>query len=202
MFILLELFAHSSISDSWEEPMTTTTQPTTLAPAATWTVDSTHSQVGFSVDYMGGTFRGTFSPVEGSLQVDGDGNVSLTGSAPVSGVKVQDENLTGHLQSPDFFDAERYPELRFGSTDAEREGDRLTVRGELTIRGETKPVVLEGTIGEPADDPYGGVRFWLQLQTTVDRTEFGLNWNAPLPNGEPSLANDVTLTAELYLVKA
>jgi polyisoprenoid-binding protein YceI len=182
--------------------MSTTIQTTTVAPAGTWAIDPTHSQVGFSVEYLGGTFRGTFSPVEGSLRADGGGSVSLTGSAPVSGVRVQDENLTAHLQSPDFFDAERHPEIRFTSTDVERDSDLITVRGELTIRGETRPVVLEGTIGEPADDPFGGVRFPLHLQAIIDRTDFGIEWNNPLPNGEPSLANDVTLTADLYLVKA
>ena len=71
----------------------------------------------------------------------------------------------------------------------------------MTIKGITQPIEAKGTITDPADDPYGGERFGLKLETTVDRTKFGLNWNNPLPNGQPSLANDVTLTADLYLVK-
>ncbi len=175
--------------------------PKTL-PAGTWTVDPTHSQVGFAVDYMVGTFRGTFSPVEAKLEVADDGSATLTGSAPVSGIKVQDENLTAHLQSPDFFDAERAPEISFRSTEIDRSGSEISVAGKIEIRCVTQSVVLTGTIGEPAEDPFGGVRFGLQLETTVDRTAFGIDWNNPLPNGKPALANDVTLTAELYLVKA
>lgn len=181
--------------------MTTALETPTTLSVGTWSVDATHSQVGFAVDYIVGTFRGTFSPVEAKLEVAEDGSAILTGSAPVSGVKVQDENMTAHLQSPDFFDAERTPEITFRSTEIARSGSDLTVAGELEIRGVKQPVVLRGTVGEPAADPYGGTRFILRLETTVDRTAFGINWNNPLPSGEPSLANDVTLTAELYLVK-
>ena len=115
---------------------------------------------------------------------------------------MQDENLAAHLQSPDFFDAERAPEITFVATDIRRDGDRVEVDGELTVKGATLPIQLEGTITDPADDPYGGVRIGLDLSTTIDRTAFGIDWNNPLPNGEPSLANEVTLTAQLYLVKA
>lgn len=173
----------------------------TLTPG-TWNVDATHSQVGFAVDYMGGTFRGTFSPFTATLTAGEDGTATIEGSAPVSGVRVQDENLTGHLQSPDFFDAELTPEITFRSTAIERSGDDVTVTGDLTIRDTSLPVVLTGTVGEPVEDPYGGTRFSLRLEGTIDRTAFGLNWNNPLPNGEPALANDVALTAELYLVRS
>jgi polyisoprenoid-binding protein YceI len=177
----------------------TTTQ---TLPAGTWNLDPVHSQVGFAVDYMVGTFRGTFSPVTASLEVAEDGSAKLTGSAPVSGVNVQDENLDAHLQSPEFFDAERTPQITFESSKFERSGDDVTVEGDLTIRGVTLPVKAVGTITEPADDPFGNVRFGLNLEATVDRTKFGLKWNNPLPNGKPALANAVTLIAELALVKA
>jgi len=174
----------------------------TTLPTGTWAVDATHSQVGFAVDYMVGTFRGTFSPFDATLTVGEDGTALLEGSAPVSGVRVQDENLTGHLQSPDFFDAELTPEITFRSTGIERADEDVTLNGDLTIRGTTLPVVFTGTVGEPADDPFGGTRFSLRLEGSIDRTAFGLNWNNPLPNGEPALANDVALTAELYLVRS
>ncbi len=74
--------------------------------------------------------------------------------------------------------------------------------GELTIKGETHPVELRGTVSEPIEDPYGNARFGLELETQIDRTAFGINWNNPLPSGEPALANDVTLTAKLSLVQA
>jgi polyisoprenoid-binding protein YceI len=182
--------------------MTTITQTEQALPVGTWNVDPVHSHVGFAVEYIGGIFRGTFSPVDASLVVSEDGSATLSGSAPVSGITVQDENMTAHLQSPEFFDIERTPQVSFTSTEIRRSGSEIAIEGELTIRGATLPVRLEGTIGEPADDPYGGVRFSLKLSATIDRTQFGLNWNNPLPNGEPSLANDVTLSADLYLVKA
>jgi len=179
--------------------MSTATQ--TSLPLGAWNVDAVHSTVGFGVDYMVGTFNGSFSPVDVKLEV-ADGGTSLTGSAPVAGVKVQDENLVAHLQAPDFFDAERAPEITFASTDIRRSGDEIEIDGDLTIKGISLPVELTGTVTEPADDPYGGVRFGLKLETTIDRTKFGLDWNNPLPNGQPSLANEVRLTADLYLVKA
>jgi polyisoprenoid-binding protein YceI len=177
--------------------MTSVLDTATTLPTGTWNVDATHSQVGFAVEYMVGTFRGTFSPFEAKL-ADG----VLEGSAPVSGVQVQDENLTAHLQSPDFFDAEQAPTIQFRSTSIVRSGDEITVTGDLAIRGVTRQVQLTGTVGEPAEDPYGGTRFSLRLEGTVDRTLFGIAWNNPLPNGQPALADDVALTAELYLVKS
>jgi len=181
--------------------VSTITETRKSLPTGTWNVDAVHSQIGFAVEYVVGTFRGSFSPVDVKLGVDEDGAATLTGSAPVTGIKVQDENLSAHLQAPDFFDAERTPDISFSSTAIRRSGDEIAIVGDLTIRGVTHPIEAQGTITDPADDPYGGVRFGLKLETTVDRTQFGLNWNNPLPNGQPSLANDVKLTAELYLVK-
>jgi polyisoprenoid-binding protein YceI len=180
---------------------TATTDTQTTLPAGTWNIDPVHSTVGFAVDYMVGTFHGSFSPVDAKLEVSDDGQ-TLSGSAPVSGVKVQDENLEAHLQSPDFFDAERTPEITFASRAIRRSGDEVEVDGDLTIKGHTAAVELKGSVTEPADDPFGGVRFALRLETAIDRTSFGLNWNNPLPNGKPSLANEVRLSADLYLVKA
>jgi polyisoprenoid-binding protein YceI len=171
-------------------------------PTGTWHVDATHSQVGFEVEYMVGTFRGSFSPVEASLTVDDDGTATLAGSARAEDVKVQEENLNVHLLSPEFFDAGRTPVIEFVGRDIRRSGDDVEVAGELTIKGVTEPVELRGTIADPITDAYGRERIGLKLSTTVDRTRFGLNWNLPLPTGEPALANDVRLTAELYLIKA
>jgi polyisoprenoid-binding protein YceI len=174
----------------------------TQIPAGTWQVDATHSQVGFAVEYLAGTFRGTFSPVQATLAVDENGAAKLAGTAPVEGIKVQDENLQTHLLSPEFFDAERAPKVEFKASGIERSGNEVTVDGELTIKGITRPVELTGTITDPIVDGYGNDRIGITLETTIDRTQFDLNWNTPLPTGEPALGNDVTLTAELYFVKA
>ena len=180
--------------------MTTITQTQTQLPTGTWSVDPVHSQVGFALDYMGGTFRGSFSPVDARLVVGEDGSASLTGSAPVSGVKVQEENLSGHLQSPDFFDAERTPQITFNSTAVSVSGEEITVTGDLTIKGTTLPVIARGTVSETTE--YNGAeRISLNLEAEVDRTNFGINWNAPLSGGKQALANAVTITAELAFAK-
>ncbi len=178
-----------------------TIESQTALPAGTWQLDPVHSQVGFAVKYMVGTFRGSFSPVEATLTVGADGEAGLTGSARAENVKVQEPNLVAHLLSPDFFDAERAPELRFRSTDVRTDGGRIAVDGELEVKGVTRPVTLAGDVGEQITDPYGRERIGVRLGGTIDRTEFGINWNNPLPNGRSALANEVVLEAELYLVK-
>jgi len=173
------------------------TQIEELIPTGTWTSDPVHSSIGFAVKHMGVTpFRGTFKTFEASL-ADG----KLVGSAPVETIQTDDENLTAHLLSPEFFDAERQPALRFESTDIRRDGDDVTVDGELTLKGVSRPVELRGTISGPLGDPYGNDRLGLELETTIDRTEFGIDWNAELPSGGQVLANDVKLTAQLELVQ-
>jgi len=117
-------------------------------------------------------------------------------------VDVKDENLAAHLQAPDFFDAERYPDLRFTAEDIRLDGDgKVAVDGELTIKGATKSVTVTGTVTAPMADPYGTERIGLNLTTSIDRTDFGVSWNNPLPSGEPSLGNDVSILAELQFVK-
>jgi polyisoprenoid-binding protein YceI len=165
-------------------------------PTGTWSVDKVHSTVGFAVPYLAGTFQGTFSEFDAHLD---DG--VLTGTAEVGSVQVNDPNLETHLQSPEFFDAERFPQLGFEARDISRSGDDLTISSELTLKGHTEPVEIKGHTGDPAPDPYGGERFGLQLEATVDRTRFGLNWNNPLPSGDPALANEVTIIVDLQLAK-
>jgi polyisoprenoid-binding protein YceI len=166
-------------------------------PTGTWQADVVHSTVGFAVPYMAGTFQGTFSDFDASL-ADG----ALRGTAEVGSVQVKDPNLEAHLQSPEFFDAERFPQLSFEARDVRRSGDDLTISGELRLKGHSEQVEITGQISDPAPDPYGGERFGLQLETTVDRTKFGLNWNNPLPSGDPALSNDVTILVDLQLAKA
>jgi polyisoprenoid-binding protein YceI len=177
------------------------TRTLTIAPAGTWNLDPIHSRVGFEVSYLAGTFKGEFHEVAAELAVD-DERASLEGGAKVASVDVKDENLAAHLQSPDFFDAERYPQLRFGADDIRLDGDgKVSVDGELTMKGVTKPVTVTGTVTAPIADAYGNDRIGFNLTTSVDRTDFGVNWNQPLPSGDPSLANDVSIVADLQFVK-
>jgi polyisoprenoid-binding protein YceI len=174
------------------------TEAVETLPAGAWRSDATHSSVGFSVLYNGvAPFRGGFREFEARLE---DG--TLAGRARVESITTEDENLTGHLLSPEFFDAERNPELRFVASDVRRDGATLLLTGELTLKGITKDVALRGTVAGPVEDAYGNERIGLDLETTIDRTEFGIDWNADLPNGQKALANDVKLTAELQLLRA
>jgi polyisoprenoid-binding protein YceI len=180
--------------------MSITTDTRQALPIGTWSLDPVHSTIGFEVDYMGGAFRGQFREVTAKLEAEGDTPV-LTGAAKVASADLKDENLTAHIQSPDFFDAERFPELSFESSEIDRADEQITVRGGITIKGVERPVELRGTLGEPVTDPYGRERISLKLDTTVDRSEFGVNWNVPLPDGKPALADEVKLAAELFFVK-
>jgi polyisoprenoid-binding protein YceI len=171
----------------------------TAIPAATYTDDGVHSSAGFAVKHMLATFRGSFARVNAELTVGEDGRVKLVGTVPVESVVVKDENLAAHLQSPEFFDAERHPELRFESTEFAIDGPVVTITGDLTIKGHTERVSAQGSLVGPIEDPFGNTKIGLQLETVVDRTKFGLNWNAPLPRGGFMLANDVTLTVDLEL---
>jgi polyisoprenoid-binding protein YceI len=172
------------------------TTKTQAVPAGTWSVDPVHSTIGFEVGYLAGTFTGTFTDFDAAV-ADG----VLRGSAKVTSVQVKDANLEAHLQSPEFFDAERYPQLTFESHSVERDGDRVRIDGEITIKGHTEPVEITGVVIDPIADPYGGERFGLTLETVIRRDAFGVSWNNPLPSGEPALSNEVTLSAELQLLK-
>ena len=173
----------------------------TQIPAGTWNLDSVHSTAGFEVAYLAGTFRGTFRDVQAELDVS-DGRARIEGTAYVASVDVKDDNLAAHLQSPDFFDAERHPELRFVAGDVDLESETVDASGEITIKGVTKPIEVSGTISAPITDAWGNERIGLRLSATVDRTEFGLNWNMALPTGDQALANTVMILTELQLVKA
>src|SRR6266508_1283028 len=198
---MVELFAYSIVHDAAKgaaKPMSTPIL--TAAPTGTWNLDPVHSRVDFEVSYLAGTFKGEFHEIGAELTVDAE-RASLEGTAKVASFDVKDENLSAHLQSPDFFDAERHPELRFAARDIRLDGGKVSVDGELTIKGVTTQVAVTGTVTEPIADPYGNDRIGLNLTTKIDRTDFGVDWNNPLPSGEPALANDVTIIAELQFVK-
>jgi polyisoprenoid-binding protein YceI len=165
--------------------------------AGNWQFNPVHSSAEFSVKYLVAKFRGTFEEIDASL-ADG----VLTGSAKVASINVKQENLVGHLMAPDFFDAEQYPELSFTSSSIKADGDDVTVEGELTIKGVTKPVRAAGTLKGPTEDFMGNTRLGFTLETTIDRTEFGVSWNQDLPKGGKALADEVTLIVELEFMKA
>jgi len=175
---------------------------TQIAPAGTWAADPVHSHVSFEVAHAGvNTFRGSFADFSAVL-VGGD-EPELSGSANVASVDVKDEQLNGHLQTPDFFDAARYPEIAFRASELHvLDGGRVAVNGELTIKSVSAPISLAGAVApSPLVDPFGRERLGLRLEATIDRTVFGVSWNAPNQGGSDYLGTEVKLIAELALVR-
>jgi polyisoprenoid-binding protein YceI len=164
-------------------------------PTGTWKADTVHSRVAFEVPYAVATFTGEVNDFEASLE---DGK--LSGAAKIASIKVKEENLEAHLLSPEFFDAEQHPVVSFSGSDIKRDGDKVEIDGEITIKGISQPAKLTGTVNGPSVDHFGANRIGFELETKLDRTAYDIKWQMPLPNGEPALGNTVTLKAELTLV--
>ena len=183
--------------------MTAITASTPIPAGTTWAIDPVHSNVGFAVKHMVvSTFRGRFEDYAATLTANEDGSLRLEGRVSADSIAVKDENLAAHLKAPDFFDTERHPYVTFSSTLIRAENNALIVDGELTIKGHTRPIEARGTISEPAVTFCDVEKVGIELEAIVDRTEYGLNWNAPLPKGGFALANEVKLVVELELAKA
>jgi polyisoprenoid-binding protein YceI len=176
------------------------TAPTTLS--GTWVADPIHSTATFAIKHMiVSTYRASFGQVEATLEVDGD-DIKLTGTVPVESVDIDQPDFRAHVLGPDFFDVEKSPNVTFTSTAVRRgEGDSIEVDGELAVRDVTKPVTATGTIIGPAVK-FGDVEVvGVELQTKLDKNDFGLNWNAPLPKGGFAIGDEVTLNVHLELTR-
>lgn len=180
-----------------------TTEQVTAVPTGTWTTDPVHSTFGFSVKHMVvATFQGFLTDFDATLTGAEDGTARLEATGRVASVVTADENLTAHIQSPDFFDAQRFPETRFVSSGIRLDGESLVVTGELTLKGVTRPLELKGTLLGPVVGLGDAEKIGVELGGVIDRTEYGLDWNAPLPTGGFAVGNNVKLTAHLELGKA
>jgi polyisoprenoid-binding protein YceI len=178
----------------------TTAQAESTIPTGIWQSDPVHSSVGFAVKHVVGTFRGNFDEFDATLS-DASGAPQLSGRAKVESVHVSEENLYAHLLSPEFFDKEQHPEIVFESKRISADGEKLTVDGELTVKGITKPVVAHGEIAGPAPGPGDTEKLGIDLETIVDRHDFALDWQMDLPGGGKTLGDDVTLTVHIELTK-
>ena len=175
----------------------------TQEATSTWQVDKVHSSANFEIKHSGvSSFQGSFGELDAGLEVDGD-QVKLTGTVQVDSVQVENETLKGHLSSPDFFDVERYPELSFVSSDVVRgEGSQIELTGDLTLKGHTEPVRATGTLDYVEADISGNPRYGASLEAVIDRTKYGINWNADLPSGQKVLDDQVKLTVHLEFTPA
>jgi polyisoprenoid-binding protein YceI len=169
-------------------------------PAGTWVVDPVHSSVGFAVTHNGvTTFRSGFDRYEARLT--GGDQPRLEGTVEVESIAIDEEMLKGHLLSPEFFDTQRFQQLRFTSSELSvGEDGSARIAGELEIRGETRKVEAAGRIAQLGGDLGGKPRVGLSIETTVDRRDFGLDWQAELPSGGEVLEYAVTISVELELV--
>lgn len=170
-------------------------------PVGTYAVDPVHSSITFAITHNGvATFRSGFGSYEASLS--GGEAPSLEGTVDVTSIEIEDAQLRGHLLSPDFFDAGRYPQLRFTSSELSvAEDGAARLRGELEIRGERRDVEASGKVGQLGADLAGHARIGLSVSATVDRRDFGLDWNAELPSGGEVLDYEVAIAVELELLE-
>ena len=169
-------------------------------PAGTWTVDPVHSAVHFAITHNGiATFRSGFERYEVTLT--GGEQPRLEGSVDVESIEIDEPQLKGHLMSPDFFDAQKFPQVRFRSTELTVEDDgSVRLAGDFELHGETRRVEATGKFGELGADLAGAERVGLSLATAVDRRDWGLDWNAELPKGGNVLEYEVAINVELELV--
>jgi polyisoprenoid-binding protein YceI len=182
--------------------MSATTLSPDRIPAGVYNVDQAHSNVSFEVRHMGiATVRGAFRSFGGTVDATGETPV-LAGSVEVDSIDTGDENRDGHLKSPEFFDSAQHPQISFHSTAGEAAGEgQISLTGEITIKGVTKPLELTGEIAENGQDPWGNERVGFELEGKIDRRDFDLKWNQTLPNGNLLVANEVKLLVSVSAVK-
>lgn len=181
--------------------MATKTVPEQGIPAGTWQLDPVHSTARFEVTHSEvSTFRGGFGSIDARL-VGGEDPV-LEGSVDAASIDIAEEQLKGHLLSPEFFDVERTPKVRFRSSELRvGEDGELEVQGTLEIAGATREVAASGRVGHVPAFLDGKARLGLTLEAKVDRSDFGLDWNADLPSGGKALGYEVGILASLEFVR-
>lgn len=176
--------------------------------SSTWSLDPTHSTLEFSAKHMMiTTVKGRFEEVEGSISVPDQGasHASTEVKIPVASIDTGVDQRDEHLRSDDFFNAEAHPHMTFRSTGIdgsfEKPGDAFKLKGELTIRGTTKPVTLDVTYEGEGQDPWGGTRRSFSAKGKLDRRDFGLTWNQALETGGVLVSNEVKLSLDVQVVK-
>jgi polyisoprenoid-binding protein YceI len=183
--------------------MSTVTAPSTIT--GTYTIDPTHSRVGFVARHaMVTKVRGSFNEFEGSGYFDAEdptkSNLELVIKA--ASIDTRNADRDGHLRSNDFFAMDEYPEITFKSTSVEQTGDaEYRVTGDLTLKGVTKPVTVDFDYTGAAVDPFGNQRIGLEGTTTINRKDWGVTWNAPLETGGVLVSEKVTLEFEVSAVR-
>lgn len=170
----------------------------------TWALDPTHSEVGFKVKHLMITnVSGSFSKFNAEVSSEDEtfAKADIVFSADIDSISTNNEQRDGHLKSPDFFDAANHPQLIIKADGLTGEGENRKLNGTLTMRGVTHPVAFNVDFGGVAKDPWGNTKAGFTLTGTINRKDFGLNWNAPTEAGGLLVSEDVRLHAEIQLVK-
>ncbi len=172
-------------------------------PAGTFTIDASHSRVGFSARHaMVTKVRGSFNEFSGSAVV-ADGAATITIDINAASIDTRSADRDGHLQSPDFFDVANFPKLTFVSTSIKDSGsDKLVVEGNLTIKDVTKSITIEFEYSGTAVDPYGNARYGFEGSSDINRKDFGLVWNAALETGGVIVSDNIKLEFEISTILA
>jgi polyisoprenoid-binding protein YceI len=175
----------------------------TVLPTGTWAIDPAHSNVEFSVKHLGiATVRGAFNEFEGIFEVGDDGSAHARGTVSVASVDTNEETRDAHLRSEDFFHAEIHPELSFESTEIRAlDEDTFEVHGDLTMRGITRPVVLQAELQGTETDPWGNERLALEARGQLNRGEWGMTFNQALGSGNMLVSDKVKLSLDISAVK-
>ncbi len=171
----------------------------------TWNVDKVHSEIGFQVRHFVSKVRGSFTDFAGSITVDGEKpeNSSVAFTIKVASIATNEPKRDAHLKSPDFFDAAKYPEIRFTSKKVVKRSDTaFDVVGDLTMRGVTKEITLPVTFVGLTKDPWGGERAGFETAITLNRKDYGINWNKALDQGGYMLSDEVAVSISLEMMKA
>lgn len=173
--------------------------------ATTWDFDLSHSSVNFFVRHlMVSKVHGRFHTWGGSLTLDSDDITRSTVNVTIDAASIdtREEKRDAHLRSADFFDAENFPKLAFKSTSVKRVSDEeLEVLGDLTIRGETRPVTLKVESNGQIKDPWGGTRAGFSAKASISRKEFGLHWNALLETGGVVVGDKIEISLEIEAIQ-
>jgi len=170
-----------------------------------WTIDSTHSEIGFKVKHMMFTnVSGKFDSYEATIITDENNfeNASIEFSADINSINSNNADRDNHLKSGDFFDVENHPKLTFKATSFTKKGDDFELVGDLTLRGVTKSVKLEAEFSGLMKDPWGNTKSGLNISGKINRKDWGLNWNSALEAGGVLVGEEVRLNIELQLIQA
>jgi polyisoprenoid-binding protein YceI len=169
--------------------------------AGTWAIDPVHSEVGFTARHFGvSKVRGRFDKFEGTFVTGEDPLASsVTATVDVTSINTNQEQRDAHIRSADFFDAENHPTLTFTSTGIKADGDDYLLEGDLTIRGTTRPVTLALDLGGFGPDAYGGTRAGFTATTEINRNDFGVSFNGPIPGvpGGVVVSEKIHITLEI-----